>query len=94
MLAGQGDPSGSRDGWRADQEGSAGGSSNDQGETGALAGCEFAGAACGSHADGDSSSGATAVAHPAQYRGDPPSGFPQFGQNRMGAPWLHQTFCG
>jgi hypothetical protein len=55
----QGDPSGSRDGWRADQEGSAGGSSKDQGETGGLTGCEVAGAACGSHPEGGSSSGAT-----------------------------------
>ena len=35
----------------------------------------------------------TCVAHPAQYRGDPPSGFPQFGQNRMGAPWLRSNAC-
>ncbi|HEY7919462.1 MAG TPA: hypothetical protein VIE45_07385 [Streptosporangiaceae bacterium] len=59
VLAGQGDSSGSRDGWRAGQDGSAGGSRKDQGETGVLTGRETDEAACGSHADGGSSSGPT-----------------------------------
>jgi hypothetical protein len=45
----------------------------------------------GAAAEAVSFSAPTCVAHPAQYRGDPPSGFPQFGQNRMGAPWLRPT---
>ncbi len=59
VLAGQGASSGSRDGWRAGQEGSAGGSRKDQGETGVLTGRETDEAACGSHADGGLSSGPT-----------------------------------
>ena len=33
-----------------------------------------------------SGAGSTGVPHPAQYRGDPPTGLPQLEQNRMRAP--------
>jgi hypothetical protein len=35
---------------------------------------------------GLSCSGSTCAPHPAQYRGDSPTGIPQFGQNRIPAP--------
>ena len=65
----------------------AGGSSMARAGTGVRAVGGEARHACSSGTDVMSCSGLTCAAHPAQYRGDPPSGFPQFGQTRMGAPW-------
>jgi hypothetical protein len=38
-----------------------------------------------------SCSGWTCAPHPAQYRGDAPTGIPQFGQNRIRAPLSPQA---
>ena len=97
-LAGHGDSPGSQEGWRPAQPVSpgthgTGGSWKTPAGTGVRAVSGEAGLASSGGADVMSWSALTCAAHPAQYRGDPPSGFPQFGQTRMGAPWLRHNAC-